>query len=391
MTPKIEKLIIRYVTNSATAEDLDILTEWIKDPVHKKQFENYVHTNYAIVYSVNDPSPKNALDRLLSQIRKEKSWRYRLRTQSIYRYATAAILVGILATAYVFKDNLFTTSVEDGGAPAIVNTHVIEPGTDKAILTLEDGSQIALEKGNAIQTPNASSNGEEIIYKNKDENLVELVFNYLTVPRGGQFFIELSDGTKVWLNSESQLKYPVNFMEGQIREVELVYGEAYFEVSPSTAHKGAKFRVLNPSQEVEVLGTAFNIKAYKDETNIYTTLVEGKVLVGPAERKQRLVPNQQLDFDLQTHTTTIKEVDVYNEVSWKDGIFTFEGMSLKEITKVLSRWYDINFVFEDKAVEENKFNGLLKRKLKINEILDIIKNYGKIKAYEINEKTIAIR
>nr|WP_276520151.1 FecR family protein [Aestuariivivens sediminis] len=379
------------MTNSATLSDLDFLSVWIEKDLNKELFKEYAKTHFIINLHMNDPETDVAIQRLLDAIRKEKSWRYRLRTQSIYRYATAAILVGILATAYFFRTNVFTTSVEDGGTPAIVNTNVIEQGTDKAILTLEDGSQIALEKGNAIQTRNAKSNGEEIVYEGNSKDIIELVFNHLTVPRGGQFFIELSDGTKVWLNSESQLKYPVSFMEGQAREVELVYGEAYFEVSPSTAHNGAEFKVLNSSQEVEVLGTAFNIKAYKDETNIYTTLVEGKVLVGPAERKQRLVPNQQLDFDLQTHTTTIKEVDVFNEISWKDGIFSFEEESLQNIMKVLARWYDVKVVFENEAIKDEEFIGLLRKDQSLNKIISTIKDFGIIKDFEFDEKRLILR
>ncbi len=391
MTPEIKKVIVKYLTNSATLSDLDFLSVWIEKDLNKELFKEYAKTHFIINLHMNDPETDVAIQRLLDAIRKEKSWRYRLRTQSIYRYATAAILVGILATAYFFRTNVFTTSVEDGGTPAIVNTNVIEQGTDKAILTLEDGSQIALEKGNAIQTRNAKSNGEEIVYEGNSKDIIELVFNHLTVPRGGQFFIELSDGTKVWLNSESQLKYPVSFMEGQAREVELVYGEAYFEVSPSTAHNGAEFKVLNSSQEVEVLGTAFNIKAYKDETNIYTTLVEGKVLVGPAERKQRLVPNQQLDFDLQTHTTTIKEVDVFNEISWKDGIFSFEEESLQNIMKVLARWYDVKVVFENEAIKDEEFIGLLRKDQSLNKIISTIKDFGIIKDFEFDEKRLILR
>ena len=176
-----------------------------------------------------------------------------------------------------------------------------------------------------------------------------------------------------------------------MRQVELVYGEAYFDVSPSTLHKGANFKVFNQSQEVEVLGTEFNIKAYKDETNVYTTLVEGKVDVIIDYNKQSLIPNQQLNLDINTNASIVKNVDVYNEISWKDGVFTFEGKPLKDIVKVLSRWYDVDFVFEDKASEEKRFNGSLNRKLKINEILDIIKKFNKIKNYEINEKTVIIK
>src|SRR5690606_33390781 len=147
---------------------------------------------------------------------------------------------------------------------------------------------------------------------------------YLTIPRGGQFNVVLSDGTEVWLNSDTQLKYPVNFVEGQDREVELVFGEAYFDVSPSTEHGGSKFKVMNNAQEVEVLGTEFNIKAYRDDINVYTTLVEGKVVVGNGDLKQYLTPNQLSHLNLENNSIKVRVVDVNVETSWKKGIFTFK-------------------------------------------------------------------
>jgi ferric-dicitrate binding protein FerR (iron transport regulator) len=201
----------------------------------------------------------------------------------------------------------------------------------------------------------------------------------------------LSDGTQVWLNSETQLKYPKNFIKGQTREVELVYGEAYFNVSPSSKHNGDKFKVLNASQHIEVLGTEFNIKAYTDETLVFTTLVEGKVTVNAEGTNQILKPSEQARLNIETNSINVKLVDVYNEISWKEGIFTFEKMPLSDIVKVLSRWYDIDFVFENEKVKENRFNGSLRRDLKIEEILDAIKNFNKIKDYNIYDRTIVIK
>tara|TARA_R110002050_G_scaffold4573_3_gene22161 strand:+ start:2264 stop:3436 length:1173 start_codon:yes stop_codon:yes gene_type:complete len=305
----------------------------------------------------------------------------------IWRYTAAAVLVGILATSYFFKNNILSNKVET--TPIIVNTNTIIPGTDKATLTLENGSQIELEKGTDFQTQNANSNGEEIIYKD-NQNTKKVVYNYLTIPRGGQFFIKLSDGTQVWLNSESQLKFPVDFIEGESRQVELVYGEAYFDVSPSSNHNGADFKVLNDNQEVQVLGTEFNIKAYKDEANIYTTLVEGKVAVDFNGEKQYLQPSQQSNLDINTKDLKVVMVDVYKEISWKDGVFSFRNKPLNDIMKVLSRWYDIKVVFNSQDLEFLTFNGSLDKKLSIAEILSIIASTNNI-SYEIKNKTILLK
>ena len=170
----------------------------------------------------------------------------------------------------------------------------------------------------------------------------------------------------------------------------MVYGEAYFEVSPSTNHKGAKFKVNHKAQEVEVLGTAFNVKAYKDETNIYTTLVEGKVEINTPNLKQILRPNQQSNVDIIENKLSVSVIDVSTEISWKNGIFTFNGKSLKEIMKVLSRWYDVEVVFENKELELIKFKGVLEKEQPIEEILAIMKS-SSITDYEIKDKVIILK
>lgn len=397
MSPKIEKIIIKYITKSASVSDLDTLSEWIKSPVNIKVFKDYVQTHYAINYSMNNPNTTESINRLLLTIRREKSLVYKLKKQPIFKYTAAAIIINILALTYFFRESIFSNpSVET--IPTIVNTNTIIPGTDKATLTLQDGSVVALEKGNSYQTQNANSNGEDIVYlpvgkagEAGKKNSKEIAYNYLTVSRGGQFHIVLSDGTEVWLNSESQLKYPVSFIKGETRQVELVYGEAYFDVSPSIEHGGSKFQVFNQHQEVEVLGTEFNIKAYKDELNIYTTLVEGEVSVSSTSINQILKPTEQSNFNLDEGTIAVTTVNVYHEVSWKDGIFSFKGKPLKDIMKVISRWYDIDVVFVNKELETITFKGVLGKDQDIEEILTTIKALSVLKEYKINGKTVILK
>lgn len=263
-------------------------------------------------------------------------------------------------------------------------------GSDKATLTLEDGSVVALEKGKAYSSGNISSNGEKLIYNSKNKSQA-IANNLLTIPRGGQFFVQLADSTKVWLNSESQLRYPVAFTDGELRQVELVYGEAYFEVSPSTKHKGSKFKVKTQTQNVEVIGTEFNIKAYRDETSIYTTLVQGKVAVDNAGTREILAPSEQSKVNINNPKIAVYEVDVYNEVSWRKGLFVFKGMPLKDIARVLSRWYDVDIVFADPALGNVKFNGVLNKNQKLEDILTTIRNINFINAYEVKDHKIIIK
>jgi len=396
----ILKLVSLYTTKEISEAEFNELRQWLNEAPENKVLFTEILLLYkksrqiAFADAIDKDKAWNTivskLENPLVQITKQKESKVFSFGNPWFKYAAAAIVVGILTTTFVFKDNLFKTPIE--ASPVIVDANNrIEVGTDKATLTLEDGSVVVLKNGNSFHTQNASSNGKEIVYKTGQQKPTKIAYNYLTIPRGGQFFIKLSDGTQVWLNSESQLKFPVAFVDGEIRRVELVYGEAYFDVSPSTKHKGSKFKVFNKSQEVEVIGTEFNIKAYKDETNVYTTLVEGKVAVSTTNGKQKLVPNQQLNLNLKTNTAVINSVDVYDEIAWKQGVFSFKRKSLEDIMKVLSRWYDLDVKFTNPVLKKSGFNGIVGKDQKIEDILETIKSYGVIKEYEIKNKTVILK
>ncbi len=305
-----------------------------------------------------------------------------------WKYLAAAVITGVLATAYFFKDNINMTPNETNAT--VINKN-IEAGTDKAVLTLEDGTSVLLGNDKVYQANHVISNGKKLVYKTKDNPEGEAKYNVLTVPRGGQFNILLSDGTEVWLNSESQLKYPVAFIKGAARDVELVYGEAYFDVSPSSNNKGSVFKVLSKDQEIQVLGTEFNVKAYRDEINTYTTLVEGMVAVHYNSEIQNLLPNQQSTLNATTKDFIINTVDVSTEILWKEGVFSFDNKPLKDIMKVLSRWYDFTVVFESYSIESEEFMGVLDKNQNIEDILNRIKDLGAINDYEINGRNVIIR
>jgi hypothetical protein len=386
---KMQNIIVKYLSNQATVSELDELDNWIKNPENEKLFQSYIRTNYAIDYNLKKFNSDKIKLMLTNEIAKEqKVFKFKKIRKRILYGAAASLVIGLVATGFFLNSNNFTTPIEQ--APIIVNA-TIEVGTDKATLTLEDGTVVALQKGNNYQTKTTQSNGEQIVYRAENRNSSKTAYNYLTIPRGGQFHLVLSDGTKVWLNSETQLKYPVAFTDGVTRQIELVYGEAYFEVSPSTKHKGAKFKVLNQSQEVEVIGTEFNIKAYRDETNVYTTLVEGKVAVSSQGKNQILKPSEQSNLNLRNNSIAVNKVDVYNEISWKDGVFSFRKKPLGEIMKVLSRWYDIEVQFENQETKNARFNGVLGKEQKIEDILKRIKKFNIINDYEIRNKKVILK
>ena len=385
---KIENLLIKFLLKEADIDELKHLEIWISDPKNEALFHDYIKTNTMINKTMGNYDKKRAKANIVRRLNREKSiFRSKSRIVSIVRYSTAAIFAAILTATFIYKDILFSTQLKSN--PVQVNS-TIKPGTDKATLIREDGSVVALEKGTSFKTQGISSNGEQIVYETPKHSSSKIIYNILNIPRGGQFFLKLSDGTEVWLNSESQLRYPVAFRDGQTRKVELVYGEAFFNVSPSTAHQGAKFEVINNSQVIEVLGTQFNIKAYKDDSAVYTTLVEGKVKVNTNMVERTLVPNEQSRVNVVNNELSVRLVDVENEISWIKGIFHFKGKPLKDIMRVLSRWYDVDFVFENKDLELIKFKGTLDKDQPIEEILSIMKS-SSINHYEIRDKKIIIK
>lgn len=377
-----ENIIVKYFSRSASAKELEQLAMWLNKEENKTHFKNFVKLNYYIDYNVLDFELIQEKKKILRRAKVKRTRILEISYSNIYKYA--AVLVVFLAIGYYF---LTSEDLMDD-VPIIVNND-IKTGTDKATLTLGDGTDVVLEKGQFYADNNLTSNGESLVYTALTK--MNPAYNYLTIPRGGQYLLKLSDGTQVWLNSESKLKYPVSFVDGQARQVELIYGEAYFDVSPSTEHKGTVFQVINASQNVEVLGTEFNIKAYNDEANIYTTLVEGKVAVSHVNANQILSPGQQFNLNITNGETSVTKVDVYRETSWRKGIFSFRHKPLKEIMKVLSRWYDMDVIFLDKDLENEKFIGTLSKDQDIEIILSAIKNTNIINTYEINNKTVIIR
>lgn len=388
--PNIQKLLMKFAKNRCNTKEIDIIIDYFRETEGTHKFPDFdeVLQMFDVIPDIKEERAKEIYTNILKYTRYQKT---KIGYKKIIRYAAAAVLIGLLTTSYFFVKNTFDLPEDDKDTPSIVNTESIKPGTDRAVLTLEDGSQIALEKGGKFKTRNALSNGEKITYENNNEELAEMVYNDLTVPRGGQFSIELSDGTKVWLNSESKLKYPISFLDGETRKVELLYGEAYFDVSPSIENNDSKFIVVTDHQEIEVLGTEFNVKSYKGESKVYTTVVEGKVSVeNQFGIYKNLTPNQQSILNIGTDKIEITLVDATSETSWIRGVFNFENKPLKDVMRVLSRWYDVDFVFVNSDLEAVKFNGSLNKDRNIERILSLMLS-KRLNSYEIKGKTIILK
>ena len=248
------------------------------------------------------------------------------------------------------------------------------PGTSKATLTLADGSIITLDSsGNrmiAQQGTAVKQTGGLLEYRPQDA-AAEPVYNTLRTPRGGQFRITLPDGSTVWLNAESSLRFPVAF-SGPERTVEMT-GEAYFEISRDAAHP---FRVkVTPQAEVTVLGTHFNINAYANEPGIRATLLEGAVEVSAGGGSRRLSPGQQARVNRAGQITVLRNVDTEEAVGWKNEIFYFRDADIQSVMRQLERWYDVEVEYRGQ-VPGRSFQGEIQRNLKLSDVLEGLRITG---------------
>ncbi|TCC99359.1 DUF4974 domain-containing protein [Pedobacter hiemivivus] len=257
----------------------------------------------------------------------------------------------------------------------------------KATLILENGTAIALDNKTkqkiAGGTAVLSDSARAISYQSA--NAVANVYHTLVVPRGGEYKLVMSDGTEVWLNSETRLRYPAVLNETGDRMVYLESGEAYFKV---TKNKHAPFLVNLNGMQVEVLGTSFNINTFNQK--ISTTLVEGSIKVnrkGKAALFQ--VPGEQSNFDPITKDISKSEVDVYPYTSWKDGWLVFNDNSLDEVLEQVGRWYDYNVSFESPELKVLRFGGKLRKSKRITDVLNVIERSNELK-YRISGQTIYI-
>jgi len=252
------------------------------------------------------------------------------------------------------------------------------PGGNKAVLTLANGKKIILDNANTgVLAKQGSTDIDktkdgQIIYKafNHGQNDQNITLNTVSTPRGGQYQVVLSDGSKVWLNAASSLRFPAVF-KGKTREVEIT-GEAYFEVAKNAA---MPFLVKTGRSVVEVLGTHFNIMAYNNESFIKTTLLEGAVKVRSGNSIHFLKPGQQALLNAQGQTKIIEDVDVDDETAWKNGLFQFKDAGIETVMRQAERWYNVTISYEGK-IPVKQFTGRISRDVKVSELLNMLKYFG---------------
>ncbi len=268
---------------------------------------------------------------------------------------------------------------------------VMQPGTSKAILMMADGKEVVLEQGQNLnillnERVRVATSSQGIVYEEYGKGMVTEEYNKLTTPVGGEYSLVLSDGTKVFLNADSELKYPVEFSDGK-RIVDLK-GEAYFEVHKDSLRP---FIVRMNGAEVTVLGTSFNVNTYGDDGQIYTTLVNGSVRVSSVKNGQAevLKPGMQSVMDVQSGQLTGREVDVEPYVAWREGRFVFRAMTLDLIMRQLQRWYDFEVFYQNPELKDYEFRGVIKRDMDLDKVLSVIKVTTNVD-FEVKGKVITI-
>jgi len=385
MDEKINDFLTRYALDQHSDEEHERFMDWLhtaSDVEIAQALEKFPHLQEMYTpATVQHEELTSRIEGALDASGYGKGRIISLFSGARYRAAAvAAILALIVGTGWwYFSRPRNAVSLPVATAkPANIRGNPVEPGGNKASLTLADGSTIVLDDAanglltvqNGIQI-SKTENGR--LYYDASHSSPDAVtgFNTISTPRGGQYQLLLPDGTQVWLNAASSLKFPAAFSRDE-RRVELT-GEAYFEVAKETSRP---FRVVSGNQAIEVLGTHFNVNAYQDDNDIRTTLLEGSVKVSQtdASLSKILKPGQQA---VVKENIVISTVDAKQAIAWKNGYFIFSHENIKNIMQKISRWYDVDVSYEG-AVTKEAFIGSMSRFENVSDVLDMLQSTGSV-------------
>jgi transmembrane sensor len=378
-TNNISELIVKYLHKEISVAEQAELDSWINaSPVNRKVFDE-LSTDEKLLSDINvfRSADRNSLwlktmDKVSNGQSSTESIPKKISIYHRYKYlAIAASLFFIIGLFYYIKTDHVIKISEVKVAKEIV------PGKNSATLTLSDGKKIVLSEAMNGEIANESgvsisksANGQ-LVYTLKDvKKSGKVNYNTLSTARGEQYQIILPDGTKVWLNAASSILYPENFLSLSERKVELV-GEAYFEVAKN---KHKPFYVKSKNQTVEVLGTHFNVNSYGDETAVKTTLLEGSVKINGTTI---LKPNEQAIVN--GNNISVIPVIAESFVDWKEGVFAFKREDIYSVMRKISRWYDVEVVYQLTETNKQTYTGTISRSDNISKVLDVLQEIGSLK------------
>lgn len=363
----------RYLAGTLSRSELSELLDYFGADQEKDLLSDHIRLAMHDDVTVDNPG---LLDDISSRVqhRLDDIIRPKSAVRKLIPYSVAAsILVAVCLGGYFLLHDKKEPRAEKRTASAVAE---IRPGGNRAVLTLGNGEQIVIDgaaKGQlASESGTSISKTEdgEIVYEPAGASIKDaqrITYNVIEIPKGGQYKLVLSDGSAVWLNAGSSLRYPTRFA-GNERLVEL-QGEAYFEVAKS---RQMPFVVKHGDARVLVLGTHFNVSGYADDPVMKITLLEGSVKVSRVNRadNQTLVPGEQAQIAGDGEIKLLKDVDLEAVMAWKNGLFEFNGNSIQEVMKLVSRWYDVDVEYKGRV--SHKFYGNISRDADIHELLKLL-------------------
>ncbi|PSL50369.1 FecR family protein [Chitinophaga niastensis] len=414
MQDRLLELFHKYVNDSCSEEELSELFDLFSLPGNKITVKELIAQTIEDIYQhpekinilLSNTDAENVLSQILTNTPDiaTKTDRQPKKLFSRWRYQAAAAMVAALVgvSYYYYAHRSVNTPLQEV-AQTTPNPLNITSGGNKATLTLNNGQTIVLDSAQngllAMQGTGriVKPKSGEIIYSTEEKNDEKILYNNISTPRGGQYSLQLSDGSKVWLNAASSIRFPVVFPATE-RKV-YITGEAYFEVKHLVGARDQSVPFIVEADNksagkagfsVEVLGTRFNINSYSNEPFASTTLLEGKVKVQSHSSLQTrlLSPNQQVNMARNGEMNLNEQVDVNSVIAWKNGYSQFSAVPLSAVMRQIERWYDVNVQFED-HVTDVKFTGKLKRNENLSEFLKIL-DLNNIK-YAVNNSTIIIK
>lgn len=370
-----EKLLQRYLDGQCSPEEVAELYAWLRTSEAHRPLLAAMQQEFEQLMQQPQQVPAALSDRVEARLMQDISRKKIRALFNRYRVAAAAVILLVMAGGSWWVASISRTAQQESSnkeMAAVNKDNDVAPGTSKAVLTLADGSTVTLDSaGNQViqqgKTLVQQSNGQlQYAAAGKGE---AIGYNMLSVPRGGQFNIVLPDGSHVWLNAASTLRFPTAFT-GKQRMVEL-QGQGYFEIKNDAARP---FIVKVNTTEVQVLGTRFDVMAYADEKSLNTTLLAGAVRMKQGAIQQQLVPGQQAVLDYASGRMSVRPVDVNEVVAWTTGFFEFDNATITVIMRQLSRWYDVEISYQNNS--NRLFGGRISRHLPLSEILHMLEANG---------------
>lgn len=378
----IARLIAKYLSEEISEEEQMELTRWRNESAGNERLFLEICREENIKRSMQKRQAFSTEAGWVGVQKKIQHHRFRYRLLNVCKYAAIFILPLAIATAILYK------SGNEHDAISHVTEQIL-PGSKKAVLILDNGETIDLKStsgvelkekdGTIIQVDSTTLNYQQTPDRKSDK----LAYNKVNVPRGGEYQLTLSDGSKVQLNSMSSIRFPVQFAK-DCRLVELE-GEAYFEVSKT----GQPFIVKTKGMNIEVLGTTFNISAYANE-EYQTTLVNGSVRVQTEDGSNRILkPSEQACITPGSNQINVRNVDTAFYTSWIHGKINFKDQRLEDIMKTLARWYDMEVIYENEATKDLRFGCYINRYNEITPLVNLLEQTGRV-TITVEGKTIKI-